>query len=65
MDADPHDQHKLHRTWQINQPVFDNRGRWVDELTDEQVQPLLVGPGRDLMLAFGYLPEKPRSDDSQ
>ena len=65
VDADPHEQHKLHRTWQINQPVFDNRGRWLDELTLEQVQPLLDGPGRHLMLAFGYLPEPPLSGDAQ
>ncbi|MEJ7797211.1 MAG: sulfotransferase [Solirubrobacteraceae bacterium] len=56
-EADPSEKHKAHRNWQINQPVFDNRGRWVDELTPEQVQPLLEGPGLHLMRAFGYVPE--------
>ncbi len=28
--------HALHRNWQINQPLFDGRGRWKD-LSDEEV----------------------------
>lgn len=56
-DGDPGKKHKAHRNWQINQPVFDNRGRWVDELTEEQVRPLLEGSALPIMRAFGYVPE--------
>ncbi|MGI8756230.1 MAG: sulfotransferase family protein [Acidimicrobiales bacterium] len=56
-DGDPGKKHKAHRNWQINQPVFDNRGRWVDELTEEQVRPLLEGSALPVMRAFGYVPE--------
>ncbi len=53
--ADPAEGHEEHRNWQVNQPIFDNRGRWKAELGSEQVEPLLRGRGRELMQAFGYL----------
>lgn len=62
-DADPSKDHAAHRNWQINQPIFDNRGRWVDELSQEQIGPLLEGSGRGLMQTFGYLPGLDRGAD--
>ena len=53
--ADPGEDHEEHRNWQVNQPIFDNRGRWKKELTGEQLEPLLEGRGGELMRAFGYL----------
>jgi hypothetical protein len=50
-------EHAKHRNWQINQPVFDSRGRWKNELSPKQVAPLMRGRGRRVMEAFGYLPE--------
>jgi len=44
-----------YRNWQINQPIFDSRGRWRTELTEEDIAPLLEGDGRSLMTRFGYL----------
>jgi sulfotransferase family protein len=55
-NSDPHGAgHERHRNWQINQPIFDNRGRWKEELTSAELTPLVHGPGRRLMEAFGYL----------
>jgi hypothetical protein len=54
-DADPAKNHAAHRNWQINQPVFDNRGRWVEELSQVQIRPLLEGHGGQIMRAFDYL----------
>jgi sulfotransferase family protein len=44
-----------HRNWQINQPIFDNRGRWRTELAEQDLALLLEGDGRSLMAQFGYL----------
>jgi hypothetical protein len=30
--------HEQHRAWQVNQPIFDGRGRWRDELTEAEQQ---------------------------
>lgn len=48
-------EHGSLRNWQINQPIFDNRGRWKSELSPEDVAPLVEGRGRSIMEAFGYL----------
>lgn len=33
-------EHKKLRNWQVNQPIFDNRGRWRTDLPEEQVEEL-------------------------
>ncbi len=45
-----------HRNWQVNQPIFDNRGQWQSQLSLDDLSDLLHGPGRTLMELFGYLP---------
>lgn len=47
--------HDAYRNWQVNQPLFDNRGRWVKELSESDITELTQGRGRPLMEAFGYL----------
>jgi hypothetical protein len=32
------EEHLKRRAWQIQQPIFDGRGRWRGELNDDQVQ---------------------------
>lgn len=49
------DEHKALRNWQINQPIFDNRGRWRSEWTSDDMRDLTEGRGRRLMERFGYL----------
>ncbi|MEA2488491.1 MAG: hypothetical protein QOH21_283 [Acidobacteriota bacterium] len=44
-----------HRNWQVNQPIFDNRGKWKSELTTNDFRELLKGRGLRLMKRFGYL----------
>jgi Sulfotransferase family len=48
--------HGVRRNWQVNQPIFDSSGRWETDLDEEEIEPLLVGEGRRVMEAFGYLP---------
>jgi hypothetical protein len=31
------EKHLQRRAWQIQQPIFDGRGRWRSELSDDQV----------------------------
>jgi hypothetical protein len=48
-------EHTALRNWQINQPIFDSRGRWRNELPEPAVRELEEGRGRSLMQAFGYV----------
>jgi len=48
------EEHRKLRNWQVNQPLFDGRGRWRSELAPEHVAAFDHGPARQLMLAFGY-----------
>jgi hypothetical protein len=52
-------EHTALRNWQINQPIFDSRGRWRDELPEPAVRELEEGRGRSLMQAFGYVKAAP------
>jgi hypothetical protein len=52
-------EHTALRNWQINQPIFDSRGRWRDELPGPAVSELEEGRGRSLMLEFGYVKATP------
>jgi hypothetical protein len=44
-----------HRNWQVNQPIFDNRGQWRERIAEDEFRDLLRGPGRGLMKIFGYM----------
>jgi len=43
------------RNWQVNQPIFDNRGRWQQELSSDDIADLMRDRGERLMRRFGYL----------
>ena len=43
------------RNWQVNQPIFDNRGRWQTDLRQQDIAEITEGAGRPLMIAFGYV----------
>jgi hypothetical protein len=47
--------HNARRNWQINQPIFDGRGRWRGELPAEYVARFNSGRLAELMDAFGYV----------
>jgi len=47
-------EHRSLRNWQINQPIFDGRGRWTRELPPEIVSRFDSGRPRELMETFGY-----------
>ncbi len=50
--------HEAYRNWQVNQPIFDGRGRWRNQYTEDDMKELLTrDPGRALMRTFGYLDE--------
>ena len=44
------------RERQINSPIFDGRGRWRQDLPADVLDYLVVGPGKELMVLFGYGP---------
>lgn len=52
-DASP--KHADLRNRQINQPIYDGRGRWKRELGEAQLKELTEGRGKPLMEAFGYI----------
>ena len=45
--------HRRYRSWQASQPVFDGRGRWRSDLTDEhrEIFKAVAGPR---LVAYGY-----------
>lgn len=45
--------HRLHRSWQARQPVFDGRGRWRTALTAEERRRFVELAG-DRLVAYGY-----------
>jgi hypothetical protein len=45
--------HRLYRSWQARQPVFDGRARWRDELSDEE-QALFMERAGDALARYGY-----------
>jgi hypothetical protein len=46
-------QHDQLRNWQINQPIFDRRARWHEEMTDEERKLFkeIAGPK---LIEYGY-----------
>ncbi len=49
--------HLQYRNWQINQPIFDGRGKWKKELSGDEVA-LIEKRAGDMLRAYGYPPEK-------
>ncbi len=47
-------EHEDLRNWQVNQPIFDGRGRWKSELPAACIDRLRAGRPRELMETFGY-----------
>ena len=47
--------HRQRRAWQVNQPIFDARGRWKTELPPEFAEAFTKGEAGALMKQFGYL----------
>jgi hypothetical protein len=49
------DNHRQHRNWQINQPLFDGRGRW--KKMSEQELAYVYEKAGEMLIEFGYLSE--------
>jgi hypothetical protein len=47
-------EHESYRNWQVNQPIFDGRGRWKQDLPAEVAAQFERGDAALLMKAFGY-----------
>jgi hypothetical protein len=53
------DGHHDNRNWQVNQPLFDGRGRWKTDLPPSYVERFKTGPiASRLMREFGYDPPR-------
>jgi len=46
-------QHKTHRNWQINQPLYDGSGKWDSVMTEQQKATFKNTAGR-LLIQLGY-----------
>jgi HEPN domain-containing protein len=56
----PADEEKLralntNRNWQINQPIFDGRGRWLAEMTEAEKEQFKNSPAQAMLEQFGYV----------
>jgi len=51
--APPAVEHEAHRNWQINQPLFDGRGRWKRDMTEAQ-KSLFKERAGERLVAEGY-----------
>lgn len=49
-----HADHLSHRNWQINQPVFDGRMRWIAEMSDAEKRQFKDSPAQQLLEQLGY-----------
>ncbi len=47
-------EHKANRNWQINQPLFDGRGRWRQAMSTEEKEYFKASPAQDLLVQLGY-----------
>jgi len=47
------DNHRQYRNWQVNQPLFDGRGRWLEEMKPEEKAIFKQSAG-ELLVALGY-----------
>ena len=53
-----HDDHNANRNWQINQPIFDGRGRWRSEMTEMEKRQFKGSPAQDLLERFDYVADR-------
>jgi hypothetical protein len=51
--------HEDRRNWQVNQPIFDGRGRWKKDLPPEVAEQFYKGWPLRLMQEFGYADAEP------
>jgi tetratricopeptide (TPR) repeat protein len=47
-------EHKQYRNWQINQPLFDGRGRWQEEMTEGE-KIIFKKKAQEYLVKFGYV----------
>jgi hypothetical protein len=47
------EQHEELRNWQVNQPVFDGRGRWKSEMGDDEKKIFKKNAG-EMLVKYGY-----------
>lgn len=47
-------EHRMLRNWQINQPIFDDRGKWRRMLCPDDLAPFATPRAREMLSAFGY-----------
>lgn len=50
----PGREHGDRRNWQVNQPIFDGRGKWKKDLPEAFRARFDKGPPAEVMLSFGY-----------
>lgn len=48
-----HQDHKKMRNWQINQPLFDGRGRWNTDMTPTE-KSIFKAKAQEYLVQFGY-----------
>ncbi len=53
-DGTSGDEHGALRNWQVNQPLFDHRGRWRSEMSEAEAREILSPEVRAMMIALGY-----------
>jgi tetratricopeptide (TPR) repeat protein len=49
-----HQEHNANRNWQINQPLFDGRGRWQQQMSAEEKEYFRASPAQNLLVRLGY-----------
>ena len=50
-----HHDHMSLRNWQINQPIFDGRGKWKTDLSEDERRAFKSSPAQTLLEQFGYV----------
>jgi len=50
-----HSDHLALRNWQINQPIFDGRGKWEKDMTPEEKEAFKKSPAQELLERFEYV----------
>lgn len=53
-----HTDHKNNRNWQINQPIFDGRGRWRNEMTEAEKDLFKNSLAQILMVQLNYVSDR-------
>ena len=53
-----HNDHLNNRNWQINQPLFDGRGRWLGEMSEEEKFRFKDSVAQEWLEYMGYVPSR-------